>query len=285
MLVSWGPTCVDRRMTRYDIDSIDNRDPDAIERFATRLQPIIERWFHPVVRGLDRIPGGKCLYVGNHSGGLMTPDTFVWGLAAYRRYGLEALPYGLAHEVALRFSIVQRAIVPLGAVRAGHDTAHRLFAAGKKVLVYPGSDYDSFRSYARRDQVVFGPRRGYLRLALREAVPIVPVVAAGSHETLLVLHDGRVLSRVLRFDKLLRAKVAPVMLSVPWGLSVGLPLPTIPWPSPIWVEVLEPIGFERHGPDAAEDAAYVERCHERVLSTMNRALASLAAERRRATKR
>lgn len=269
-------------MPRYDIDSLDNRDPEAIARFADLVEPIQKLWFRPVVRGLEHVPPGPCLYVGNHSGGLATPDTFVLGVAAYRRHGISAMPYGLAHGVALQLEPLQRLIVPLGAVRASHDTASRVFAAGGKVLVYPGGDLDAFRSFRRRDEIEFGPRRGYIRLALREGVPIVPIVGSGGHETFVVLSEGKWLARLLRFDRILRAKVAPVIFSVPWGITVGLPLPQLPLPVRIWVEVLPPVHFERTGSEAAEDADYVEQCHRSVHGQMSRALQQLAAERRAA---
>jgi len=47
-------------------------------------------------------------------------------------------------------------------------------------------------------------------------------------------------------------------------------------------EVLEPITFERTGPEAADDNDWVERCHERVVTTMQAALDRLVAERQRA---
>jgi 1-acyl-sn-glycerol-3-phosphate acyltransferase len=126
---------------------------------------------------------------------------------------------------------------------------------------------------------VFGPRRGYVRLVLREGVPIIPVVSAGSHDVWWVVSDGRWLSRILQTHRFLRTDVLPITLSVPWGLTVGAP-PFVPLPVPIFIEVLEPIHFERSGPEAASDASYVEECHQRVLDAMQLTLDRLMEERR-----
>lgn len=271
-------------MKRYDIDRIDNRTPETVERFVALFEPGLWSYFRPVVRGLERIPDGAALYVGNHSAGLLTPDTFIFGIALYRRLGLAAVPFGLGHEVAIRLPGIHQLLVPLGAVRASHENAHRLFAAGRKVVVYPGSDYDSFRRFSDRHKVVFGPRRGYVRLALRAGVPIVPVVTAGSHSTFVVLGrlDGafRGLRSRLGIDRLLRLKVWPVTLSLPWGLTIGPTPPHLPLPTRIFIEALDPIRFERCGEEAAADPAYVEVCHHRVLELMQSAMSRLAAERR-----
>lgn len=267
----------------HDVNSLDNRDPRVLERFAAIAGPILERWYQPEVRGLDRIPAGGALYVGNHSGGFLTPDTWILAVALVRERGVDDVPYALAHQVVMEAPGTNQMLTSMGALAASPKNAHRVFEAGFKVLVYPGGDIDSFRPSRDRNRIVFGPRRGYVRLALRERVPIIPVVSAGSHEGWWVLSDGRWLSRILQTHRFLRTDVLPITLSVPWGLTVGAP-PYVPLPSPILLEVLEPIHFDRVGPEAADDIEYVETCHRRVLDTMQLGLDRLAheqAEKRR----
>ncbi|WP_236516618.1 1-acyl-sn-glycerol-3-phosphate acyltransferase [Sandaracinus amylolyticus] len=266
-------------MRRYDVDSIDNRDRKAIERTLKVLEPVLERFFSPVIRGLDRVPSGPGLYVANHNGGVLFPDTYVLGAALYRHGGLEDLPYALAHDMAVRTPIANQILVPLGGVRASPANAHKLFEAGRKVLVYPGGDVEALRPFKDRDKIVFGERRGYLRLAIEEGVPLIPVVTAGAHAGLMVLDDGGRIARWLGIDRLLRVKVCPVVLSVPWGLTIGFPPPYVPVPTRMFMEVLEPIELDRAGPEAANDREYVERCHRRVVGTMQASLTRLARER------
>lgn len=266
----------------YDLDGLDQRDGELLGTLAAALEPALERWFQPVVRGLDRIPEEPALFVGNHNGGLVSADSFVLGVSLLRAHGLARLPHALAHEVVLRVPGLHHLLVPLGAVRASPTNATRLLESGRNVLVYPGGDLDSMRPFARRDRIEFGARRGYVRLALRAGVPIVPVVAAGAHATSIVLTDGRPLARWLGLPRLLRLEVCPVTLSVPWGLVVGITPPHLPLPTRIFLEVMEPIRFERTGAAAAEDTAYVEACHRRIHGAMEARLGLLAKERRRA---
>ena len=266
-------------VTRYDIDSLDNRDPEVIGRFAARVLPLMRAYFRPEIRGLERIPDGPALYVGNHNGGASW-DSYTFFGEVHERRGIEHVPYGLGHELTISLPVIHQMVVPLGAIRASHENARRVFARGAKLLVYPGSDYDAFRAYRDRNRVIFGPRRGYIRLALREQVPIIPVVSAGAHQVIYVLDDGQWLARALRLDKLLRSKAWPIALSFPLGLTVFPPFLHVPWPSKFFQEALEPIHLEPTGPEAAEDPAHVERCHDRVLRTMQRAMDRLAAERR-----
>ena len=265
-------------MKQYDLDSLDNRDPKAVERALRIAKPILQALFQPEVRGIENVPQGAALYVGNHNSGVVMPESYVLATAVHAAHGMDAVPYGLAHEIAIRVPIAHQMLVPLGAVRASHDNGRRLFERGKKVLVFPGSDIDTYRPYRDRHRVIFGKRRGYVRLALRSGVPIIPVVTAGAHETFYVIDDGRSIARALRLDKLLRVKVWPLILSVPYGLTLGPIPPHLPLPSPIRMQILPPIHFDRSGEEAVADSDYVEQCHERVLGEMQATLTSLGEE-------
>ena len=270
-----------RRPISTAVGVLDERDPAFIARFIDVVEPVLWRWFRPEVRGLERIPAGAALYVGNHSGGFATPDTWIFGAAVYRARGIGDVPYGLGHSLVMESRWPGEALSRMGGLRATAENAHHAFVAGGKVLVYPGGDLDAFRASRDRERVIFGPRRGYLRLAVREGVPIVPVVSAGAHDGFRILSDGRWLARLLPVKRILRTEVLPITLSFPWGLTVGAP-PYVPVPTKILIEALEPIRFERAGEEASRDDAYVEECHRRVIDAMQGALERLSHERRRA---
>jgi 1-acyl-sn-glycerol-3-phosphate acyltransferase len=264
---------------RYDIDSLENRNPILIERLIKVIYPFLRRYHRAEVRGLDRIPAGPGLYVGNHGLGFMMPDTFIFCGALYDAFGIDAIPFGLGHEIAISLPLIHRLIVPLGAVRASHENGLRLLETGHKVLVYPGGDLDAFRPHRQRNEIVFGGRQGYIRLALRAGAPILPVVAAGAHSTAFIIDDLKGLARALRLETLLRVNVWPLTLSFPWGLTLGPPSFFFPFPSKIIIEALHPITFEHTGPKAAVDDNWVNTCARRVEDTMQAALTRLAWER------
>ncbi|MBW2254108.1 MAG: glycerol acyltransferase, partial [Deltaproteobacteria bacterium] len=119
------------------------------------------------------------------------------------------------------------------------------------------------------------------RLAVREGVPIVPVVTAGAHATLVVVDDLRWLARLLRSERWLRTKVFPLAFSLPWGFTLGPPPPHLPLPSRILAEVLAPIHFDRSGEGAAGDEEYIAQCDHEVRSAMQATMDRLVEERRR----
>ena len=107
-------------------------------------------------------------------------------------------------------------------------------------------------------------------------MPIVPVVTIGGQETALFLSRGAWLAKLTRADKLLRLKVIPISIALPWGLNVGDLLGHIPLPAKITIEVLAPIDLrEQFGPEPDLDEVY-----EHVTRVMQETLDGLAAERR-----
>jgi 1-acyl-sn-glycerol-3-phosphate acyltransferase len=264
---------VSRRIPPADLDE---RDPDYIRESLPRLWLLSSLYFRAQVRGLRHVPeDGPVLLVGNHSGGNLTPDTTVFSLAFSSYFGVERPFYQLAHNLVLSMpglSFLRK----YGTVAASQENARTALRSGAAVLVYPGGDLDAHRPTWQGGRVDFGGRKGFVRLALDEDVPIVPVVAIGGQETALFLSRGEGLARLLRLDRLLRLKVLPISVALPWGLNVGDFAGHLPLPAKLTLEVLPPIDLRAEfGPEPD-----VDEVHDHVVRTMQRTLDALAAERR-----
>jgi 1-acyl-sn-glycerol-3-phosphate acyltransferase len=255
---------------------LDERDPDYIRESLPRLWLLASLWFRGEVRGLGNIPEeGAVLLVGNHSGGNLTPDTTVFQLAFSAYFGVERAFYQLAHNLVLSMPGLGF-LRKYGTVAASPENAERALSSGAALLVYPGGDYEVHRPSWERHKVDFGGRKGFIRLALEQDVPIVPVVAIGGQETALFLSRGEGLARVLGLDRMFRLKVLPISIALPWGLNVGDMLGHVPLPSKIVVEALPPIHLrDEFGPEPDLGEVY-----DHIMRTMQETLDALAAERR-----
>jgi len=262
--------------SRVPAADLDERDPDYIRESLPRLWLLASLYFRAEVRGLGNVPDeGPVLLVGNHSGGNLTPDTGVFTLAFSTYFGVERVFHQLAHNLVLSMpglSFLRK----YGTVAASHDNARKALQAGAAVLVYPGGDYEVHRPSWQGRRVDFGGRKGFLRLALEERVPIVPVVSIGGQETALFLSRGERLAKGLALDRLFRLKVLPISIAPPWGLNVGDMLGHVPLPAKITIEALPPIDLRREfGADPDLDEAY-----DHLVRLMQETLDALAAERR-----
>lgn len=257
-------------------DPLSYRDAD----FVLAKIPVVERfigYFSPEVIGLDHIPAtGPAFLVGNHSCLFWMPDAWVVARSITERRGVEQPSYALGYDLLFKLPVVGEFLRKVGAIPADGVTAQRALADGDLVLDYPGGDREACRPWLDRNRVEFGGRTGFVKLALRTGVPVVPVVTHGSHDAIVVLTRGEHVARALHLDKL-RIKVFPIFLG-PFGVSTIL-RPPLPLPSAVTVEFLPPFDWSRFGPDAADDPDTVAACYDEITSAMQAALDRLAAER------
>ncbi len=277
---------------------LDRGDPDGLDpAFIGAVAPALDRavttWFDHDIRGLERVPDGPALLVGNHNSGAMFLEALGLGARWYvekaHEHGVDGVSdwdsiddaerlHGLGHDNIVGIPIVGRLLHRVGVITAGHEPASRAFAKGRKVVVFPGGNREGFRPFRDRYRVAMGDRRGYVRLALAHGVPIVPIVFVGGHSGLLILNDNQRLARLLGANRWMRSDTWPVTVSLPWGISAG-PLFHIPLPVGCITEVLEPVDLARWSDRKTDPEAWDEVAAE-VESRMQQAMDRLANERR-----
>lgn len=250
------------------------RDPAFIAATLPALRAFLRVWFRPEVLDLDLIPAeGPVLLVGNHSGGNMTPDSFVFSVAFYRRFGVQRPYFQLAHNLVVAAPWL-RWLHRYGTVRATPENARAALEAGAAVLVYPGGDWETHRPVWQGHRVDFHGRHGFIRTALETGAPIVPVVSIGGQETSLFLSRGERIVGALDLHRRLKLDVVPISVALPWGLDVGDIFGHVPLPAKITVQVLEPIDV------AARFGNDVDRAYDWIVGAMQRTLDDLARHRR-----
>jgi len=255
---------------------LDDRDPDYIRENLPLSWLLSTIWYRAEVRNLGNIPEeGPVLLVGNHSGGNVAPEVIILPLAFSTFFGVERPFYQLAHNLVLA-SPVGPLLRRYGTMAASHAHAKEALQHGAAVLVFPGGDWEVHRPSWEGNRIDFANRSGFIKLALSENVPIVPVVTIGGQETALFLSRGAWLARLTGADRYLRLKVIPISLALPWGLNVGDLLGHLPLPAKVTIEVLPAIDLhEQFGAEPDVDEVY-----EHVTRVMQEALDGLAAERR-----
>ena len=257
-------------------DPLEARDPDFIRRHL----PAIARYtsyFTPEVRGLDRLPAeGPVLVVGNHSCLFYIPEAWTCGQAVLTRRGIDAPAYVLGYDLLFAVPGVGPFLRRLGVIPASTGQAESALARGACVLVYPGGDLEACRPWVQRNKIDFAGRKGFVRLALRCGVPVVPVVAHGGHHAVVVLTRGDRLARAAGL-RTLRINVFPLLAGFPFGVTSIL-APPLPMPAHLALEFLPALDWTGYGRGAADDPRIVSACYEDITGRLQAALDRLAAE-------
>lgn len=259
-----------------DVDDADlaKWDPGTVDSARKVLGTFAKVWFRAEVRGIGNVPpAGGALLVSNHSGGAMTPDVAVLGPAFYDALGYDRPLYTLAHYGVFK-SPMAGWLRRIGVIGASPENAAKALRSGGVVLVFPGGDYDSYRSTFAQNRIDFKGRKGYVRTAVAAGVPIVPAVSIGGQETQLFLGRGSRLAKALGLHRL-RTDILPLGVGFPFGFTSTIPA-NFPLPSKIIFEVLEPI----HIAEQFGDDPDVDEVDAHVRSVMQSALDRLAAQRR-----
>lgn len=255
---------------------------ELVQQIVKVLDVPYDHYFKVTTTGVENLPEtGPALLVGNHSGAVNSPDMLMLFAAWYRHQGYDKPLHALAHDVFFKIPGVKDLLKGIGAMPAGASSASRILQDGGFLLVYPGGELDAFKSFSSRNKINFYGRRGFLRLAIRENAPVIPVCARGGHETLFIFSSGRKLAAATGIDKLLNVKVLPISFSLPWGISVGPFVPYIPLPIHIRISFGEPLKFDQFTPEDAENDSIIESCHRQLVASMQATLDSMSERKKR----
>ena len=261
-------------------ECLNGPDPALMKAQAPLWNALMNYYFRLEINGWERFPDEPALFIGVHSGGPLTMDAWTVAMAWWRHFEGKRTLHGTAHDVLMNSPGIGRYFRRVGTISPSRETISAAFAKGDDVILWPGGEKDAYRSWDKRDRAVLGGRQGFIRLAIREQVPIIPVATIGGHDTLFVLSEGRGLARKLRLKERMRVEVAPITLSIPFGVTLHLtPFQHIPLPAKIRTEFLDPIYFDTD-PDLENDNEYVDKMYREVESAIQAGMDHLATKRK-----
>jgi 1-acyl-sn-glycerol-3-phosphate acyltransferase len=258
--------------------SLDGPDWDFMERQKYLWNPLMDYWFRMEIEGWEHIPEPPVLLIGIHSGAPFVWDAWTVGAQWWRRFGAERALHGTAHDALMALPVIGSYFRKMGVLPARRESIEAALEAGHDVALWPGGERDSLRPWLERDTATLAGRTGFIKLAIRAGVPIVPIATIGGADAMPVLLSGRRLAKLLALDRVARLKMFPIALQLPWGVSPAI-LPEVPFPTKIRTAFQPAITF-KDDPACAEDSDYVERQYERVQNSIQSGMDVLARRRR-----
>jgi 1-acyl-sn-glycerol-3-phosphate acyltransferase len=231
---------------------------------------LMRRYHQFEVRGLHHILGrGPAMIVGYH-GRPGCRDLIMLQALLLNDYGLSTR--AVAHDIVFKIPGLAGLADAFAFVSRAPEAVAKVVARGDKLVVAPGGLEEAWGSFRDSYRVKWGNRTGYLRLAIRHKLPIIPVAASGVDSAFYGLFDA------YRFWK---------KMGVPPGMGIWLGLGpfglwpmTPPFPSRIIQHVGEPIelGDLRLDEECGEDR--LTRLHLQISATVQQLLDRARAEAR-----
>jgi 1-acyl-sn-glycerol-3-phosphate acyltransferase len=209
------------------------RSQHARDLLATVFDPIYDSWLRVEWEGFDKIPAeGGALMVANHAGAIpIDAPAIMHGIE--RELGRPV--YGLADEFLKKVPLVNVAWSRLGGVQAHPDNAYRLLRRQQQlVMVFPEGSKGPGKLYSERYRLRRFGRGGFVQIAMRAGVPIIPLAIVGNEETMPILFKSSALARALGVPY---APFTANMLLGPLGALV-------PFPAKMRIRVLDPVELD-----------------------------------------
>jgi 1-acyl-sn-glycerol-3-phosphate acyltransferase len=244
------------------------RDPVLADRLDPLLDFLYTRYFRVEASGVQHLPQrGPAILVANHAGPLPW-DSLVLVQGVLREHRRELRP--LLEDAIFQVPYLGVLLNRLGAVRASPENAERLLSEGKLVAVFPEGQQGLTKLYKDRHTLKRFGRGGFVKLALRTGVPLIPVAVVGAEGAAPVLGKIGLLGRSIGLDAL------PITATFPWLGPAGL----LPLPSKWRLRFGEPIDVAKsHGADAADDRILIARLADQVRSRVQEIIGELVSDK------
>jgi 1-acyl-sn-glycerol-3-phosphate acyltransferase len=257
---------------------LEGPDWELMERQKYIWNPLMDYYFRMEIEGWERIPEAPVLLIGIHSGAPFVWDAWTVGVQWWRHFGRSRTLHGTAHDALMALPGFGWYFRRMGVLPAAPDSITSALAAGHDVLLWPGGERDSLRPWTQRDEAVLAGRKGFVKLAIRAGVPIVPVSTVGGADSMPVLATGKRLAKLLQLDRIARLKMFPIAFQLPWGVSPAL-LPELPLPTKIRTAFQDPVEIDSD-PARADDEDYVNEKYDEVRDAIQHGMDNLARRRR-----
>jgi 1-acyl-sn-glycerol-3-phosphate acyltransferase len=261
--LEWAEDFLRRRMAGdYPIDDF-GYDPElAREVLLPLAKPLYDNYFRVRTLGVERIPNeGPALLVANHSGTIPL-DAVMVQYAVATEHPQKRTIRNVAANLAFTVPFFGPLARKTGNAVACDEDADELLKRGELVGVYPEGYKGVGKGWRERYKLQRFGRGGFVELALRRRVPIIPISVVGAEEAYPMIANAKFLAKALGF---------PYFPITPTFPLLG-PLGMLPLPSRWVIEFGEPIPMDGYPEDAADDAMLVFDLSDRIRDTIQQML-------------
>ncbi len=227
------PGACDPHVRRGDVDAW-GRSERMREIARTVYDPLYRHWFRVEWEGLEHIPReGGALLVANHAGAIPSDAPVIMhGIEVERQRPV----YGLAENLLRAIPAIGTIWSRVGGVPAHPDNAYRLLHDDQQlVLVFPEGTKGTGKLYRDRYKLHRFGRGGFVEIAMRAGVPVIPIAVVGAEESMPIVYKNARLAKLLNIPYF--PVTANMLLFGPAGLVAY-------FPAKFKLRVLPPVSFD-----------------------------------------
>jgi len=230
--------------------------------------PLYRNWFRAEWEGFEKIPtSGGALLVANHAGAIPSDAPVIM-------HGIESElgrpVYGLADQFFKGTPFVGTLWARAGGVVAHPDNAYRVLRDRQELaLVFPEGTKGTSKTYNERYRLRRFGRGGFIEIAMRAGVPIIPIAVVGSEESMPVLF------KIPSLAKAIGLPYFPVTANMALG-----PLAALPFPAKFKLLVLDPITCDVEPDQPRYSRSLIMDESERIRQEIQEALFDMLRRRR-----
>jgi 1-acyl-sn-glycerol-3-phosphate acyltransferase len=261
------PTIDNPRMS--DVDEW-GRSAHMRELSRKLYDPIYRHWFRAEWEGLEKIPtSGGALLVSNHAGAIPSDAPVIM-------QGIESElgrpVYGLADHMFKAIPVVGTMWSRVGGVAAHPENAYRLLREQQQLsLVFPEGTKGTGKHYSERYKLRRFGRGGFVEIAMRAGVPVIPIAVVGSEEAMPIV------AKVPALAKMIGVPYVPITANMLLMGPLGL---LVPFPAKMRLRVLDPVTFNVPPDQDRYSKSRIMEEAEAIRVTMQETLYDMLRKRR-----
>jgi len=233
-------------------------------------EPLYSKWFRVEWEGLEKIPAhGGALLVANHAGAIPSDAPVIMhGIEKE----LQRPVYGMADYFFRTVPVVGTLWARAGGVSARPANAYRLLNEQKQLaLVFPEGTKGPSKSFTDRYQLRRFGRGGFVEIAMRAGVPVIPIAVIGSEEAMPV---------VFRLPTLAKALGVPYFPITANLLTMGPLGIVMPFPAKFKLRVLDPVHFDVPPDQERYSKSRIMEEAERIRTQLQESVYDMLRDRR-----